>query len=159
MVDERSHPARVAGSHQARMPEPTPKPGDFLLEAGGVDGERQRAGQHLHQEAAAGRLFERHEHAAIADGSHLALHPVGGLERVPQCRAEISHERANMVAGCRRPQPSQGGHEILFDFKPHRHLTQAAMHRHDHAQLWIEVVLEHGGPDVLQVEVGIAPNG
>src|SRR2546429_5953603 len=93
MIDERSHPAGVAGSHQARMPEPTPEPRDLLLEAGGVNGERQRAGQHLHQEAAAGRLFERHEHAAIADGSHLALHPVSGLERVPQCRAEISHER------------------------------------------------------------------
>src|SRR2546428_59101 len=113
MIDERSHPAGVARSHQARMPEPTPEPRDLLLEAAGVDGERQRAGQHLHQEAAAGRLFERHEHAAIADGPHLALHPVGGLERVPQCRAEISHERANMVAGRRRPQPSLDRHRSL----------------------------------------------
>jgi len=34
-----------------------------------------------------------------------------------------------MVAGCRRPQPSQGGHEVFFDFEPHGDLTQASMHR------------------------------
>src|SRR5439155_1388907 len=53
MIDERSHPAGRAGSHQTRMPEPTPEPRDLLLEAGGVDVERERAGQHLHQEAVA----------------------------------------------------------------------------------------------------------
>ena len=88
------------------MLEPTAQPRHVLLDSGGIDGERQGAGQHLHQEAAAGRPFEGHEHAAVADGSHLALHPVSGLERVPQCRAEISHECANMVAGCRRQKPS-----------------------------------------------------
>ena len=61
--------------------------------------------------------------SAIADGSHLALHPVRGLERVPQCRAEIGHECANMVAGGRRPQPSQRRHEILFDLEANRDLA------------------------------------
>src|SRR6266542_6381678 len=84
----RSRPARAPGGHEARMPEPIPEPPELLLESGGVDGEGQRAGQHLHEKAAAGRPFQRHEHAAIAHGSHLALHPVRGLERVPQCRAE-----------------------------------------------------------------------
>src|SRR2546428_2255282 len=87
------------------MLEPSSEPPDLLLESTGVEGKRQRAGQHLHQKAVAGGLFERYEHAAVADGSHLALHPVRGLERVPQCRAEIGHECANMVAGGRRPPP------------------------------------------------------
>src|SRR5438046_7830630 len=98
MIDERSHPAGGAGSHQTRMPEPTPEPRDLLLEAGGVDGERQRAGQHLYQEAAAGRLFERHEHAAIADGSHLALEPAYRVERevrpVGNCRMFVALEKS-----------------------------------------------------------------
>jgi len=47
---------------------------------------------------------------------------------VPQSRAEISHEGANMAAGCRCPQPSQRRDEILLDFEPDGDLTQARHH-------------------------------
>jgi len=63
-----------------------------------------------------------------------------------------------MVAGCRCPQPSQRRYEILFDFNPHRDLAQAPVHRHDHTELRVEVVLQYRGAGVLQVEVGITPD-
>jgi len=158
VVEEGSRPAGTARRDEPPMPQPAAQLPDLLLESARVDDKRQRPGQHLHQKAAAGRLFERHEHAATADGSHLALHPVPGLERVPQCRAEIGHERANMVAGCRRPQPSQRRYEILFDFDPHRDLAQAPVHGQDHTELRVEVVLEHRGAGVLQVDAVSGPS-
>ena len=47
---------------------------------------------------------------------------------------------------------------MFFDLKPHRDLTQTTPHRHYFVQLRMEIVLQHRGPRMFEVEIGVTPD-
>src|SRR6266705_5955864 len=54
--------------------------------------------------------------------------------------------------------PLENGHVILFHLETDRHLAKPPAHRHEIMELGIEVVLEHGRPRALEIEIGPPPH-
>src|SRR5206468_1620165 len=85
---------------------------------------------------------------------------ISRLLKKPRPRAPRSTKNgARFSAPCQwRPglgRRSRYRHGLFLDFEADRDLMQPPMHWHDPVQLRVEIVLQHHGPRVLQIEVGV----
>ena len=107
MVDEGSGAAGTQRGDDLFVPQAIGEQQHVALECRRVHRERERAGQHLHEQlgtAIAGR-FAGDEHAALAHRPHFALDPIQGPQRVGESEAELGHN-GNIARG---PPPRARG--------------------------------------------------